>query len=438
MIQKRRNKELEDSGKKNDHIQRDPIDTQDSGMDHGPGSQDDRKGSADGFPFGNGRKAFGSGFNFGNGGKSSGNGFNFGNGGKSSGSGFGFVTGRRVPGGGDDGDGSVKKVKPRMGRYLMIIVLIILAALSASECFYNVTEQQNAVVTMFGKVVRTDNAGLYFKIPYLQSVYLVDITTHGTGIGYTYPGETGNIVDETDGVMITSDFNLLNIDFYLEYKVSDPVAYLYNSHQPEEILHNIALASIRSIVSNYTVDEAMTTGKGQIQADVKTEMMEELEENQIGLSVVNITIQDSDPPTNEIVQAFKSVETAKQGADTARNNALQYQNSQLPSAEAQADKIIQEAQAARSARIAEATGQVSRFNAEFEEYEKYPEITKKRMFFEAMEEILPDLKVIITDGDTQTMLPLESFTGSSASGSGASDSGSTENTAGSSTSGTDN
>ena len=421
---------MEDSGKKNDHIQSDSIDSQDSGLDHGPVSPDDGKRTSNGFPFGNGKNAFGSGINFGNGGKTSGGGFNFGNGGKSSGGGFGFVTGRKVSGGGDDNP--VKKVKTSMGRYLMIIALIILAAFSASECFYNVTEQQNAVVTMFGKVVRTDTAGLYFKIPYLQSVYLVDITTHGTGIGYTYPGETGNIVDETDGVMITSDFNLLNIDFYLEYKVSDPVAYLYNSHQPEEILHNIALASIRSVVSNYSVDEAMTTGKGQIQADVKTEMMEELDENKIGLSVVNITIQDSDPPTNEIVQAFKSVETAKQGADTARNNALQYQNSQLPSAEAQADKIIQEAQAAKSARIAEATGQVSRFNAEYEEYEKYPEITKKRMFFETMEDILPELKVIITDGDTQTMLPLESFTGNGSSGSG-----DTENASGSSSSGAD-
>jgi membrane protease subunit HflK len=209
--------------------------------------------------------------------------------------------------------------------------------------------------------------------------------------------------------MITSDFNLLDIDFYLEYRVSDPVAYLYASDNPEEILKNIALSSIRAVVADYTVDEAMTTAKGQIQSDVKEDMTRELNEHNIGLAVVNITVQDSEPPTDEIKQAFKAVETAKQGADTARNNALAYQNEQIPAAEANADKIIQTAEADKAARIAEAEGQVVRFNEMYEQYKLYPLITKKRMFYETMEDVLPSLKVIITDGGTQTMLPLESF-----------------------------
>jgi membrane protease subunit HflK len=262
---------------------------------------------------------------------------------------------------------------------------------------------------MFGKVIRTDTAGLYFKIPFIQQVYYVDITTHGTGVGYTIDNNGQNITDETNGIMITSDFNLLDIDFYLEYRVSDPVAYLYASDNPEEILKNIALSSIRSIVADYTVDEAMTTAKGQIQSDVKEDMIRELTEQNIGLTVVNITVQDSEPPTDEIKQAFKAVETAKQGADTARNNALAYQNEQIPAAEANADKIIQGAEADKAARIAEAEGQVVRFNEMYEQYKRYPYITKKRMFYETMEDVLPSLKVIITDGGTQTMLPLESF-----------------------------
>jgi len=211
--------------------------------------------------------------------------------------------------------------------------------------------------------------------------------------------------------MITSDFNLLDIDFYLEYKVSDPVAYLYNSNNPEETLANIALSSIRSTVVNYTVDEAMTTAKGQIQADVKQDMIKELEAHNVGLAVVNITIQDSEPPTDEISQAFKAVETAKQGADTAKNNALKYQNEQIPTAEAKADQIVQQAEAEKQARIAEAEGQVARFEKMFEEYKIYPLITKKRLFYETMEDVLPSLKVIITDGDTETLLPLDSLVG---------------------------
>ncbi|MCR5473846.1 MAG: FtsH protease activity modulator HflK [Lachnospiraceae bacterium] len=298
---------------------------------------------------------------------------------------------------------------PKIGKHFKYIALVVVAVLIISSGFYNVSEQENAVVTMFGRVVRTDTAGLYFKIPFLQKVNYVDITTHGTGVGYSLDNNGQNITDETNGIMITSDFNLLDIDFYLEYRVSDPVAYLYASDNPEEILKNIALSSIRSVVADFTVDEAMTTAKGQIQSIVKEDMTRELNQHDIGLAVVNITVQDSEPPTNEIKQAFKAVETAKQGADTAKNNALAYQNEQLPKAEANADKIIQSAEADKTARIAEAEGQVVRFNEMYEQYKLYPHITKKRMFYETMEELLPSLKVIISDGGTQTLMPLDSF-----------------------------
>ena len=291
--------------------------------------------------------------------------------------------------------------------FLVLLVLIVVL-----RCFYTVDEQNNAVVTQFGRVLKVNTAGMYFKAPW-QAVHKVDMTTHGTGIGYTVNGEGQNITDTDTGIMITSDFNLLNIDFYLEYRVSDPVAYLYNSEEPEDILANIAMANIRTVVSNYTVDEAMTTSKSQIQADIKEAMIKELEKRDVGLTVVNITIQDSAPPTDEIVAAFKSVETAKQGADTAKNNALQYQNQKIPEAEAKADAVIQKANAAKEARIAEAEGQVARFNQTYEEYQKYPLVTKRRMFYEKMEEILPNLKVIITDGNTQTVYPLDSFTAGS-------------------------
>ncbi|MBQ9200044.1 MAG: FtsH protease activity modulator HflK [Lachnospiraceae bacterium] len=307
-----------------------------------------------------------------------------------------------------DGNGSNKKIKKSLNIFKLVIIgLIILFAVFDS--YYYVNEQENAVVTMFGKVTTTNTAGLYFKIPFIQKVQKVDVTTHGTGVGYTLDNNGQNITDSMDGVMITSDFNLLNIDFYLEYKVSDPVAYLYNSNNPEEILKDIALSSIRSVVGNYTVDEAMTTAKSQIQSDVKEEMMRELEERNIGLQIINITVQDSEPPTDEIIAAFKSVETAKQGADTAKNNALQYQNKELPNATAEADRIRKDAEAEKATRIAEAEGQVARLNKIYEQYKLYPLITKKRMFYETMEEILPSMKIIITDGQTQEVYPLESF-----------------------------
>ncbi len=317
----------------------------------------------------------------------------------------------------DNNTGNIPRYKAHnVPKIIGTIAVCLVAFIIIMSSFYRVSEQENAVVTMFGKVVRTDSAGLYFKIPLIQQVHIVDITTHGTGIGYVVSPTGQNISDDSNSVMITSDFNLLDIDFYLEYKVSDPVAYLFNSNSPEEILRNVALSSIRSTVVNFTVDEAMTTGKGQIQAEVKEDMIRELNEHNIGLQVVNITVQDSEPPTEEIIQAFKAVETAKQGADTAKNNALQYQNEKLPEAEATADRILQNAEAEKESRIAEAEGQVARFNQMYEQYKLYPLITKKRMFYETMEQVLPDVKVIITDGKTETIYPVESFTSSNYGG----------------------
>ncbi|MCR5649993.1 MAG: FtsH protease activity modulator HflK [Lachnospiraceae bacterium] len=292
------------------------------------------------------------------------------------------------------------------------VIIAIIAVSVLLRCFYAVNEQENAILTQFGRVIQVNTAGFYFKAPW-QSVRMVDMTTHGTAIGYVIDedAQKGQYpVDEASGIMITSDFNLLNIDFYLEYRVSDPVAYTYNTESPETILANIAQSNIRTVVSNYTVDEAMTTGKSQIQADIKEAITKELNEHDIGLMVLNITVQDSRPPTAEIVAAFKEVETAKQGADTDKNNAQAYKNRKIPEAEAEADAIIQKATAAKEARIAEAEGQVARFNEIYNEYQKYPTVTKRRMFYEKMEEILPGIKVVISDGQTQTMLPLDSFT----------------------------
>lgn len=305
----------------------------------------------------------------------------------------------------------MEKNKKITGIVLGVLLLIAVGCTLFSTA-YSVSEQEQAVVTMFGKVQSVKNAGIYFKIPYIQHVTKVDTTTHGTGIGYSVSDTGQNIdSDESESLMITSDFNFVNIDFYLEYKVSDPVAYLYNSSDPEEILKNFVLAAVRSTVIDYPVDEVITTAKSQIQSEVKDKVAKSLEGNNIGLQIINISVQDAEPPTVEIVQAFKEVETAKQSKDTAINNANQYRNEQIPAAQAEADRIIQNAEAKKQARIAEAEGQVQKFNKLYQEYEKYPDATKKRLFYETMEDVLPSLKVIITDGNTQQLLPLGNFGG---------------------------
>ena len=186
--------------------------------------------------------------------------------------------------------------------------------------------------------------------------------------------------------------------------------YLYASGEPEEILNNIAQSCIRTVIASYNVDEVLTTGKGEIQSKIKAMILEQMEEQDIGIQLVNITIQDSEPPTQEVMKAFKAVETAKQGKETALNNANKYRNEKLPEAQAQADQIVQDAQAQKQVRINEAEAEVARFNAMYEEYVKNPQTTKIRMFYETMEEVLPEMKIIIDNGDgVQKILPVDSF-----------------------------
>ena len=309
-----------------------------------------------------------------------------------------------------------KNVK-NLGKRLGLIAGIVIVAALVFTSFYNVGEQEQAVVTQFGKVIGTHTAGLYFKIPLIQHVEKVDTTTHGLAIGYDESGTVDPATVEAESIMITKDFNFVDVDFYLEYRVSDPVKYIYNSDNTNDILKNITQSNIRSTIVNYDVDSVITTEKGKIQSDIKEKLIAEVEEQDLGIQIVNISMQDAVPPTTEIIQAFKAVETAKQGKETALNNANKYRNEQIPAAEAAADQIIKKAEAAKEARIAEAEGQTERFNRMFEEYRQYPLITKKRLFYEAMEEVLPDLKVIISDGGTQTMLPLDDFTGTGTTGS---------------------
>ena len=294
------------------------------------------------------------------------------------------------------------------GISLAIIILAIL--ILCMNSFYNVGEQEQAVITMFGQVQGVKSAGLYAKIPFIQKVHKVDTTTHGMPIGYTVDKDANKDSEESASTTtVANESTMITSDFYLEYRVSDPVKYLYASSNPDSVLKNEAQASIRSTVVNYTVDDVITTGKSQIQAEVKEKLIAALAENDIGIQIVNVSVQDAEPPTDEVMQAFKAVETAKQGAQTAANNANQYKNEKIPAAEASADKITQDAEAKKEARIAEAQGQAERFNEMYAEYTKYPLITKQRMFYETMEDVLPDLKVIITDGNTQTMYPLDSF-----------------------------
>lgn len=296
----------------------------------------------------------------------------------------------------------------RWAKYIAVgVVVLFLALVLLTGSWYQIEEQEQAVLVTFGKAEAVAEKGLHFKIPLIQQVRKVNTTIQGFAIGYDVDS---NDTVGAEATMITSDYNFIDVDFFVEYRISDPVGYLYASVEPENILKNIAQSSIRNVIGSFDVDSVLTTGKTEIQAQIKETILKKLEQEDIGLELVNITIQDSEPPTQEVMQAFKAVETAKQGKETAINNANKYRNEKLPAAEAQVDEIVKNAEAKKQTRINEAEAQVARFSAMYEEYKKNPVVTKQRMFYEAMEEVLPGMKVIIDGSDgVQKVLPLDSF-----------------------------
>jgi membrane protease subunit HflK len=200
----------------------------------------------------------------------------------------------------------------------------------------------------------------------------------------------------------------------MEYMILNPYDYLFNSLNPDLILKNIAQSKIRNVISTYRVDPILTVGKAEIQLKIKALIIEELENYDIGLELTNIIIQDAEPPTSEVIAAFKSVETAKQDRETAINRAWEYSNERLPAAAADANREIENAEFVRANRVNEANMLVAMFNAMYDEYSANPNIHRQRMYFEMIEQILPGVKLYINAGSNDNIsmiLPLDDFTG---------------------------
>ena len=304
----------------------------------------------------------------------------------------------------------------RFGRIVWIGVLALVVLVGAMSCFYTVDDKQQAVVTTFGKVSDITDAGLHFKMPFgIQKVQKVDVNVYQKiELGYSSTENAQYVTNTDESTMITGDYNIVNVDFFVEYKISDPVAYLYSANDPEMILRNLIQSQVRNVVGSTSVDAVLTDGKENIQSQVKELVTEILTEYDIGLTLVDVRIQDSEPPTQEVIEAFKAVETAKQQAETVVNDAKAYENAKLPNAQAQADQLIQNAEYLKQARINEAVEQVAMFKAMYEEYTLNPEITRSRMYYEAISEILPGVKLYINTCDgsnVEMLLPLESIVG---------------------------
>lgn len=304
----------------------------------------------------------------------------------------------------------------KVGFAVLAVAVAVVLLIGVFSCWYTVDDKQQAVVTTFGKVTDVTDPGLHFKLPFgIQKAEKVDVNVYQKiELGYTTEGDGQYMTNSDESAMITGDYNIVNVDFFVEYKITDPVQYLYSSNSPEQILRNLIQSQVRNVVGSSAVDSVLTDGKENIQMRVKELVSEILQTYDIGLTLVDVKIQDAEPPTSAVVEAFKAVETAKQQAETVLNDAKAYRNAKLPQAQASADQQIQNAEYLKQARINEAVEQVAMFVAMYEEYSLNPEITRSRMYYEAISQVLPGVKVYINTGDgsdVEMLLPLESLTG---------------------------
>lgn len=292
-------------------------------------------------------------------------------------------------------------------RIYTTVFLVVLAAVIGSVAltsWYTVDQSEQAVILTFGKVEEgISEPGLHFKMPWpIQDVKKLSKETFSLQFGYEE--RNGEVVEYTnDTKMITGDENIVLADMVVMWKISEPGKYLFNSDDPQAVLYNATSASLRSIIGSTQIDEALTSGKAQIEVEVFDLLTSLMETYDIGISVTSVNLQDVELPNAEVRKAFTDVTDAREMENTKNNEAKRYQNQRMNEAEGEKDAIISKAEGEKAARVERARGDVAKFNSLYNEYVNAPELTRKRLILETMEEVLPYAEIYIMNDDGNTM-----------------------------------
>ena len=301
------------------------------------------------------------------------------------------------------GDREVKI--PVLGIFPMIAIGLVLWLLTGT---YIVGPDEVGVVQTFGKHSRISQSGLNYHLPYpIETVQTPKVTeVKRVEIGFRTTGKNQFRTIEKESLMLTGDENIVDAELIVQYKIKDPVAYTFNFVKPEQTVREAAEATLRTIIGRHKIDEALTAGKFMIQEESKFLLQSILDKYETGIFVVAVQLQDVSPP-KQVIAAFKDVASAKEDKNRMINQAEGYRNNVIPKARGEAQAMLREAEGFRVARIARAEGDVAKFNAMLVEYKKGKEVTRKRMYLETMEEILPNIeKYIVPDGDGSNLLNL--------------------------------
>jgi len=297
---------------------------------------------------------------------------------------------------------------PGPPRGLVIIgVLVLLGAIMLLTMFYTVEADEVAVVQRFGKYMRQEEPGLRMKLPLgietkrLVKVKRVDkeefgFRTEEAGVRTRY--SKSSFLDES--LMLTGDLNVAEVPWIVQYRIVDPVKYLFGNRNPKLALRDVAQIVMRSVVGDYTVTEVLTERRAEIEHQVQLKMQELLNLYETGLRVETVKMQGVTPPSDEVKRAFNEVNEAQQEQARKINEAVQAFNQEVPRERGEAERTIAKAEGYAINRTNTAKGDTARFNALLTEYRKGPEVTRRRLYLETMREILPTVKqVYVFDGE---------------------------------------
>ena len=273
---------------------------------------------------------------------------------------------------------------------------------------YMVGPDEVGVVRTFGEHTRVAQSGLnwHFPVP-IETVNTPKVTeVKRIEIGFRTLRNGQYRTVEKESLMLTGDENIVDAEMIVQYKIKDPVAYLFNIVEPELTVREAAEASLRTVVGRNKIDETLTTGKFTIQEETKFQLQSILDLYESGIHVVAVQLQDVSPP-KEVIGAFKDVASAKEDKNRMVNQAEGYRNDLIPKARGEAEAMIRAAEGFRESRIKRAEGDAAKFTTILQEYRKAKSITEKRLYLETMEKVLPGIeKIIIPDKDSGNILNL--------------------------------
>ena len=295
---------------------------------------------------------------------------------------------------------------------VIVLAILVLVGLGLWTAYYTVPSDSVAVVQRFGKYLKDVPAGLHFKLPLgIDTATVVPVKRQlKQEFGFTTPGASDPFQSPSDGrretEMVTGDLNAALVEWVVQYRISDPAKFLFEVRQPGATLRHVSESVMREVVGDRTVDEVITIGRQEIETEALVKMQELSSKYAMGISIDQVQLKNINPP-RPVQESFNEVNQAQQEKEKLINEARRDYNKVIPLAEGEKDQRIREADGYRLKRVNEAEGDVARFSALLAEYSKAPEVTRRRIYIETLQEVMPAIRsTIIVDEQSHSILPL--------------------------------